>query len=106
MAWDKMEPRLFLRGWSSPVGIDPYRLNGDLDFVIQINRQHVREISLAVGAAVTKHRNGKLRKARCPELANGRVNIPALVRSRAPNINGVDMSSGRANWARRTVLSR
>lgn len=70
-----MEPRKRSTQLEFSKGIDRFiELHGDLD-VIQINKGHVREFR-AAARQVPKHRPGKLRKARLPELVEWDTTSP------------------------------
>ena len=75
-------------------------LHGDLD-VRQINKRHVREFREAA-QLVPKHRPGKLRKARLPELEEWTRNNPGTACIAAATINKwLTCLQGVLNWARR-----
>jgi hypothetical protein len=82
-------------------GIDRFiELHGDLD-VVQINRRHVREFREAA-QLVPKHRAGKLRKARLPELAQWSREHPGTICIGAATINKwLTCLQGVLNWARK-----
>ena len=99
--WEKMEPRKRSTQLEFSKGIDRFiELHGDLD-VIQINKGHVREFRTAA-KQVPKHRPGKLRKARLPELVEWTRNHPDTVCISAATINKwLTCLQGVLNWARK-----
>jgi integrase len=99
--WDKMEPRKTSTRMEFAKGIDRFiELHGDLD-VAQINRRHVREFREAA-QLVPKHRPGKLRKARLPELAEWSREHPGTVCIAASTINKwLTCLQSVLNWARK-----
>jgi integrase len=99
--WDKMEQRPTSTRMEFSRGIDRFiELHGDLD-VGQINKRHVREFREAA-QLVPKHRPGKLRKARLPELVEWTRKNPGAVCIAAATINKwLTCLQGVLNWARR-----
>jgi integrase len=99
--WEKMEPRKRSTQLEFSKGIDRFiELHGDLD-VVQINKRHVREFREAA-QLVPKHRPGKLRKARLPELVEWTRNHPGTVCISAATINKwLTCLQGVLNWARK-----
>ena len=99
--WDKMEARPISTRMEFARGIDRFiELHGDLD-VVQINRKHVREFREAA-QLVPKHRAGKLRKARLPELVEWSRQHPGIVCIAAATINKwLTCLQGVLNWARK-----
>ena len=99
--WEKMEPRKRSTRLEFAKGIDRFiELHGDLD-VVQINKRHVREFREAA-QLVPKHRPGKLRKARLPELMEWTRNHPGTVCILASTINKwLTCLQGVLNWARK-----
>jgi integrase len=99
--WDKMEQRPTSTRMEFSRGIDRFiELHGDLD-VRQINKRHVREFREAA-QLVPKHRPGKLRKARLPELVEWTRKNPGTVCIAAATINKwLTCLQGVLNWARR-----
>ena len=99
--WDKMEQRPTSTRMEFSRGIDRFiELHGDLD-VRQINKRHVREFREAA-QLVPKHRPGKLRKARLPELVEWTRENPGTVCIAAATINKwLTCLQGVLNWARR-----
>jgi hypothetical protein len=84
--WEKTEPRKASTRMEFSKGIDRFiELHGDLD-VVQINKGHVREFR-AAAKLVPKHRSGKLRNARLPELVQWTRNHPGTVCISAATIN-------------------
>ena len=94
--WDKMEQRPTSTRMEFSRGIDRFiELHGDLD-VGQINKRHVREFREAA-QLVPKHRPGKLRKARLPELVEwSREASRYGLHCCGHHQQVADMSSGRA----------
>jgi len=99
--WDKMEARPISTRMEFSRGIDRFiELHGDLD-VVQINRRHVREFREAA-QLVPKHRTGKLRTARLPELVEWSREHPGTICIAAPTINKwLTCLQGVLNWARK-----
>ena len=99
--WEKMEPRKRSTQLEFSKGIDRFiELHGDLD-VVQINKGHVREFR-AAAQQVPKHRPGRLRKARLPELVEWTRNHPGTVCISAATINKwLTCLQGVLNWARK-----
>jgi hypothetical protein len=98
--WGKMEQRPTSTRMEFSRGIDRFiELHGDLD-VGQINKRHVREFREAA-QLVPKHRPGKLRKARLPELVEWtREKSRYGVHYCGHHQQVADMSQGVLNWAR------
>ena len=99
--WEKMEPRKRSTQLEFSKGIGRFiELHGDLD-VVEINKGHVRDFRTAA-KLVPKHRPGKLRKARLPELIEWTRNHPGTVCISAATINKwLSCLQGVLNWARK-----
>jgi integrase len=99
--WEKTEPRKASTRMEFSKGIDRFiELHGDLD-VVQINKGHVREFR-AAAKLVPKHRPGRLRTARLPELVEWTRNHPGTVCISAATINKwLTCLQGVLNWARK-----
>ncbi|MDR3483603.1 MAG: site-specific integrase [Bradyrhizobium sp.] len=99
--WDKMEKRPTSTRMEFSRGIERFiELHGDLD-VGQINKRHVREFREAA-QLVPKHRPGKLKKARLPELVEWTRKNPVTMCIAAATINKwLTCLQGVLNWARK-----
>jgi integrase len=99
--WEKTETRKASTRMEFSKGVERFiELHGDLD-VVQINKGHVRDFRTAA-KLVPKHRPGKLRKARLPELVEWTRNHPGTVCISAATINKwLTCLQGVLNWARK-----